>query len=164
MENKPEPTEEEILNLLAEVLKNQEAEGFLLTPAEIAEVARRVLDEHPAHRTWSRSWNILSAVAVVIGEPGLLAAGRRYDMFSTGVIIEAGHDLERAWARVEKALKGDERWFVRGVLELLEHGAPRSEMADEIRYCAIVVGVSRARAAGWRERLIDRLTDSPWTA
>lgn len=146
-------TPERFVELLAEVLANQSAEGLELSADDVAEVVSALSGRHLRRRTWSESWDVLCAVAIELRRPDLLAGGRAREMFATGVVMACAEDPEVAWTRVKEAAARGQRGLVRAVLELVEEGPPDAERTDEIRFRRLAAGVAAARSAGWPEGL-----------
>ena len=139
--------------IFAEVIANQATEGYKLTAEEIAAVREHLVGQYLPKRSWSITWGARAVIAVALDRPDLLIPGRDLEVFVMGVLTEAGTAPLAAWNRVERASATGPRWLVRGVLEMIEHGAPEAERSDPIRFHALVEGVAVARAEGWPDRL-----------
>jgi hypothetical protein len=146
-------TPHELEELLARVLLNQRAEGVELDADELAEVQRRLADEHISGLTWSPSWDCLVTVARILRRPDLVAGGRRMELFASSVAICAATNIAEAWREIERAHAEGRRGLVLGALEMIEHGPPSAERTDPARFRLLTSGIAAARAAGLTARI-----------
>jgi hypothetical protein len=154
MNRAPPLTLEVLADLLAQVIENQRAEGYVITTDEIAEVCRRMRVEHLQHCAWSPSWSCLATIARILRRPDLLRCGRLMELFAQGIALTCVTSTESAWEEIERTHAAGRRGLLLAALELLHHGPPALEKTDPARFRLLARGISAARCAGLPERIL----------